>query len=76
MPRRRQKQKGLAEILANGRARLGLTKAAAAEAAGVTASYWSLIESGQRDPLEVFRAQRRLLERLAEAVGLTFDDLL
>ena len=66
----------LAQQLATARERLGITKAEAAKRASVSAAFWSLIEAGRRDPLAAFLDQRAKLERLAEAVGLTLEDLL
>lgn len=66
----------LAAKLKEARKKAGLTRTAAAEAAGISQSYWTLMEQGQRDPLQVYLDQRDQLERIAAAVGLTLDDLL
>ncbi len=70
-----KRARALADKLRKAREKLGLTKTAAAEAAGFTLTYWSMLEAGERDPMGVFLGQREQLEKIAAAVGLTLDDL-
>lgn len=51
------------------RRKIGLTQASAAELASISSQYWSLLETGKE------RASVTTYKRIADIIGLTFDDI-
>lgn len=58
------KSASLGAVIRQIRSKRGLTQAAAAEMAGVSSSYWALIEQGKRTP------NLNVLEQLARALNV------
>ena len=71
----KKKPRSIGQQLKARREALGLSQTEAAKLVGLSQPYYSQLELDHRNPAKVYRDQRDFLQRIADGLGLPFDEL-